>query len=138
VSASKSTGKKHHCKRHDVSYGALEQCPGCVEDAAPLPSEVKVPLAPPPAGCVNSEGREAWFTKVANDALADVLRLQATLGMGSDDDEGGSGGDWHTENAIKGHRETAIKAMRAAGELGATRETDHLVATRKSEQAGDT
>lgn len=135
MTAAKSSGKKHHCKRHDVSYGALEQCPKCVDDAAPLPSEVKVPLAPPPDGCVNSEGREAWFTRVANDALADVARLQETLGAATNED-GESAGDWHTENAIKGHRETAIKAMRAAGELGNARETDHLVAVRKNEQAG--
>lgn len=132
----KASKKQHHCKRHNVSYGALEQCGKCVDDSGPLPTEVRVPLQDPPSGCVNSEEREAWFTKVANDALADVVRLQEALTPVQATDGTVVEEDWHAEIAIKGHRETAIKAMRAAGELGKQRETDHVVEVRKNEQAG--
>ncbi len=30
---------KHHCARHDVSYGALSQCAACVDDPGPAPDD---------------------------------------------------------------------------------------------------
>ena len=118
---------KHRCKRHNVSYGALEQCPQCTAgDPATPPLEDVAPLPVAPDGCLSSIGREAWYTALANAAIADADRLAAA----GDDPESG----WHADVAIKGHRDTAIKAMRAAGELGTARETDALVERRKREQ----
>lgn len=121
---------KNFCKRHQIAYGALEQCGNCEADPGPLPSEVAPEPPLPPKGCIDSHTREAWFTRVANDALADVLRLQAT--GPSLDAEGET--DWHTDVAIKQHRDTAIKAMRAAGELGVAREIDAITEARRREQ----
>ena len=122
--------KKHHCKRHDVRYGALEQCPRCAGgDPAPAPQDVPDDPAPAPEGCKTSAEREAWYTTLAEAALSDAAALIEQRGAGDPESA------WHVEVAIKSHRETAIKAMRAAGELGAEREADWLVAQRKREQA---
>ena len=110
-----------------MRYGALQQCPGCAAgDAATPPLEEAVELPAAPDGCLSSVGREAWYTALATAAIADADRLAAA----GDDPESG----WHADVAIKGHRDTAIKAMRAAGELGVARETDALVERRKRDQ----
>lgn len=125
-SATDARKKKEHCPRHDVWYGALEQCGACVGDPGPLPGEAPTTLPDPPTGCITSHDREAWFTKVATDALTDAKRVA----------DANVDGDWHAEIAIKQHRDTGIKAMRAAGEIGAQRETDHLVKERQRGQVG--
>ena len=121
---------KHTCPRHGIKYGALEQCSSCTAgDAGPAPGEEPQESAPPPDGCMSSAQREAWYTALAEKCLANADELESA-GGGDDPD-----GAWHKEVAIKSHRETAIKAMRAAGELGVERESDWLVAKRKREQA---
>lgn len=107
----------HLCPKHDVEYGALEQCGVCASGDRAEPTATKRAAAPkPPAGCRSIEQHERWLTKLADDALRDVQRLRKTKGK-----------DWHTEVAIKGHRDTAIKAARAATELAAIREDAHLL-----------
>jgi hypothetical protein len=110
----------HRCPRHGDEYKALEQCPKCKADPGPAPSEAKLKLPEPPPGCRSAADREAWFVKLADETLADVARMSAL------DSE-----DWHVEVAIKSHRDTAIKAMRAAQELGAKREEAELVEARR-------
>lgn len=112
----------HYCPKHNVEYGALEQCGGCVGDPAAVVTEEKLELPDPPKGCISSDQREAWFTKLADAALADAARVKKRKAK-----------DWHDEIAIKGHRETAIKAMRAAGELGGRREDFEIVEARKKQ-----
>jgi hypothetical protein len=114
---------KNWCDRHEVGYGALDQCPGCENDPGPTPDEVGFEPAPPPTGCITSADREAWYTKLANDAIASA----DALGSGED--------DWHIDVAVKAHRDTAIKAMRAAGELGRAREDADLVEARRRANA---
>jgi hypothetical protein len=128
----------HRCPRHQIEYEALKQCPICFPtepgvkpDPGPPPAEKKLKLPKPPKGCVSAAEREAWFVKLANETLKDVARLAKGLttagGKSSDEDDS----TWHTENAIKAHRDTAIKAMRAAHELGAAREEAELVEERR-------
>lgn len=106
----------HLCPKHGVEYGALEQCGPCqAGDPATVARESKRTAPKPPAGCRSVEQHERWFTTLADKALADVTRLGRSKKK-----------DWHTEVAIKGHRDTAIKAARAAAELATAREEEAL------------
>ncbi len=122
--------KKNYCPRHKVSYGALEQCGRCEGDPGPAPLEVAVKLPKPPRGCMSSEARERWYTALAESSLRSAAKLTASKGTKKAPEV-----DFHGEAAIRGHRETAIKAMRAASELGNQRETDAIVEARKREGA---
>jgi hypothetical protein len=132
----------HLCPRHKIEYGALEQCAKCKHDPGPRPAERPLKLPAPPKDCLTAAQREAWFIKLANKALDDVDRLLKTLGLEpkrkaskkeppAEPSEADLDGDWHVEVAIKAHRDTAIKAMRAAQELGAAREEAELVEARR-------
>ncbi len=117
--------KKHLCKRHNVSYGALEQCGSCLTDAGPAPADVPIELPLPPKGCLSSVDRERWYTALADASIADAMRVLSS----------GDEADFHTEANITAHRNVAIKAQRAAGELGNRREDQALVESRKRENA---
>ena len=110
----------HLCPKHGVEYGALEQCGVCAGgDPAEPVTTAKAAAPKPPRGCRSIEQHEQWLTKLADDALRDVARLRKAKTK-----------DWHTEVAIKGHRDTAIKAARAATELAAVREDTQLLEDR--------
>jgi hypothetical protein len=128
----------HRCPRHGIEYKALEQCPKCETDPGPSPSEKPIKLPKPPKGCYTAAQREAWFIDLANKTLKDVDRLAKTLKPDAKREaDAGEDGNWHTENAIKAHRDTAIKAMRAAQELGAAREEAELVEARRRANAAE-
>jgi hypothetical protein len=115
-------GDSVRCKRHDVLFDpSLGSCAACDRDPGPEPADdIEAELPTPPDKCFSSEAIERWFTTLAVAARESARRVAKREKR-----------DFHDESAIAKHRETAIKAMRAAGELALRREDEALVRARE-------
>lgn len=71
----------HFCPAHGERYGALEQCPRCIDDPAPRPdvgADDEIALPPPPAGCASGIEHERKFTELAD--LGEAWARKAATG----------------------------------------------------------
>lgn len=116
----------HHCARHRVTYGALEQCGPCETDPAPSPADRAGRAVAPPAGCLTTAERERELVAIAKQARGEVSRLKRQKKK-----------DFHTEIAIKGYLDTAVKAIRAAHDVGMERESADETAGRLEDERGE-
>ncbi len=97
-------------------------CPSCSADpGAPIEDEIDAPLPKPPKGCKSSVELERWFTELAIAAAKSATALARIPRRKRDFDETG----------MAKHRDVAIKAMRAAGELALRRDDKALVDARE-------
>jgi hypothetical protein len=111
-------GDKVRCHHGTLFDPSMEQCDKCVAEPAVDQDDIDEPLPVPPPGCMNSNEVEAWFIAIARAARRSA-RSVAGKGVRSNEGE------------IAKHRDTAIKAMRAASEFTLRRENEHLVRARE-------
>lgn len=114
------------------------------KERAPIRA-AKAKLPTPPKGCLSSVQVERWFIATARAAEASaklvIDRMTATFDAVTEKSSNKTKGptapahDFHDEIAIAKHRDTAIKAMRAATELALRREDDELVSNKDAEIA---
>lgn len=90
------------------------------EPGPPVDDEIDAPPLAPPRGCKGQDELERWFVAVALAAERSASRVARLKGK-----------DFHDESSIAKHRDNAIKAMRAAGELALRREDTALVNARE-------
>lgn len=116
-------GEKTRCTRHSVDFVLPNTCPGCGADpGAPIEDEIDAPLPKPPKGCKSLVQLEHWFTELAIAAAKSAASLARIPRRKR---------DFHDESGMAKHRDVAIKAMRAAGELALRRDDKALVDARE-------
>jgi hypothetical protein len=114
-------GDGYRCVRHGVRFVPPKTCAKCDADPGPdLADEIDEHLAAAPTGCMDSLALERWFVAVAKSGIVAANRVSKLKHK-----------DFHDEGSIAKHRETAIKAMRAAAELTGRREDADLVRARE-------
>lgn len=104
-------GDRILCDIHNHAFGRLEQCPDClrIRLRPQVIDATEEKPAEPPEGCISAEVRERTLTAMAMYAEEIGRKLSA------------DGPDRHIPHAAKMF-EVAIKAHRAAGEYGRTRD----------------
>lgn len=137
----------YRCRKHEQAFTLPATCTACEADPALPSTQEPAPALPKaPKGCKSSVTLERRFVAIAEASRKDVDRLgkqarelanqvlfdgSAVAGKPKAKPKKQATFDFHLERNMAAHRETEIKALRAATELALQREDAELVRLRE-------